>query len=292
MRKLPTRLTALVMSAVLIATSASNALACTTIIVGKNATANGSIIIARNSDSSKAVNAKHLMIHGSHFNIPGSVFHSNSNDFTYPLPERSPKYLGLPYWYAKDESFEQVGANEYGVAVSATETITNSDAALAVDPYVKTTGINEDAITSVIIQHATSAREGARLLGDVITEQGAAEGFGVAIADADEVWWLETASGHHWAAARIPDDAYFVASNQSRLQEIGFDDPVNFMTSPGLLEFATENALYTPDRDGDFNFRKAFARIIPADVQYNYLRIYTLLQLFTPSFETDFTQGE
>jgi dipeptidase len=64
------------------------------------------------------------------------------------------------------------------------------------------------------------------------------------------------------------------------------------MTSPGLLEFATENALYIPDRDGDFNFRTAFARIIPADVQYNYLRIYTVLQLFTPAFETDFAKGE
>jgi dipeptidase len=278
--------------AVLVACPSSVSLACTTIIVGKRASANGTILIARNSDSSHAVNAKHLIVHSSRMNIPGSVFHSNSNDFTYPYPERSPRYLGLPYWYAKNESFEQVGANEYGVAFSGTETIVNSDAVLRVDPYVKKTGINEDSLTSVVMQHARTAREGVELLGKIVSSQGAAEGFGVAVGDEKEVWYLETASGHHWAAVRIPDDVYFVSSNQGRLQEIDPGQPENFLASAGLIDFAIANKLYVPGTDGKFNFRHAFMRIQPADVAYNYRRIYRAMTTFTPSFKTDYTKGE
>jgi len=271
---------------------AGESIACTTIIVGKKASANGAILIARNSDSSHAVNAKHLIVHPSRMNLPGALYRSNANKFTYPYPERSPRYIGLPYWYAKDESFEQVGANEYGVAFSGTETIVNSDAVLKIDPYVKETGINEDSLTSVVMQHARTAKEGIVLLGEIIGKQGAAEGFGVAVGDENEVWYLETASGHHWAAVKVPDDVYFVSSNQGRLQEIDPSDGENYMTSEGLIDFAIENKLYDPSRDGEFNFRHAFMRIHPADVAYNYRRIYRAMTTFTPSFETDYTKGE
>jgi dipeptidase len=68
---------------------AAESLACTTIIAGKKATTNGAIIVARNSDSGKAVNSKHLIVHQSRINLPDAVFRSNSNDFSYPLTEVS-----------------------------------------------------------------------------------------------------------------------------------------------------------------------------------------------------------
>ena len=271
---------------------AAESLACTTIIAGKKATTNGAIIVARNSDSGKAVNSKHLIVHQSRINLPDAVFRSNSNDFSYPLTEVSLRYLGLPYWYAHNESMEQVVCNNYGVALSSTETITNSDEVLKVDPYVKKTGITEDSIASVIIQRVKTAREGIELLGHIVSTKGAGEGFGVAIADKNEVWYLETASGHHWAAVKVPDEAYFVSANQGRIQDLDPHDKANYLLSHGLIEFAEENKLYNPKTDRKFNFRKAFARIIPGDVQYNYLRIYTVIRKFNPEFTADFKKGE
>lgn len=65
---------------------------------------------------------------------------------------------------------------------------------------------------------ASSAREAAQLLGSLVERLGAGEGFGVLLADPQEAWYLETASGHHWAAQRVPDDAFFVSANQVRFQ--------------------------------------------------------------------------
>ena len=63
-------------------------------------------------------------------------------------------------------------------------------------------------------------------------------------------------TGHHWAATRIPDDAYAIAANQVAQQKIDFNDPENYMWSDGLLEFVEEHHL-NPNKDG-FNFRKIF----------------------------------
>ena len=92
--------------------------ACTTIIVGKKASANGAIMFGRNSDTSAATRAKHLKI--------------------YPHADNQARFLALPYYNteAKDGML-QVATNEYGVAMSATETITSNDATLKVDPYIE-----------------------------------------------------------------------------------------------------------------------------------------------------------
>lgn len=56
------------------------------------------------------------------------------------------------------------------------------------------------------------------LLGSYIQSMGASQGFGVQIADGEEAWYIETGSGHHWLAHRLPADTFFVTANQGRLQ--------------------------------------------------------------------------
>ncbi len=265
--------------------------ACTTIIVGKDASADGSIIISRNSDSHSAVNAKHLVIHQDVVHLEKTYFKSSSNDFTYELPKISFQYIGLPYWYTNDHSMEQEGSNEFGVTISATESIYNNPKALEADPYNKKSGISEDAITTVILQSVKTAREGVELLGNIITTQGTAEGFGVAIGDKDEVWYLETASGHLWAAAKVPDDSYFVSANQSRLQQINLADKQNYLGPPNLISFAKEHNLFKGE-DKDFSFRDAYARKVPADVTYNFLRVWTLQNMYSPNLTFSQTKDD
>lgn len=128
----------------------------------------------------------------------------------------------------------------------------------------------------MILPVAQSARQGAKLLGDIIEQKGAGEGFGVAFIDSKEIWYLETGSGHQWLAVRLPADSYFVSANQGRLRHYDPNDNANYMASPTLVSFAKKQGLYDPAR-GEFDFHQAYSRdnktippiIIRASGRYN-----------------------
>ena len=212
---------------------------CTTIVFGEKASADGSFIVARSADSS-SLKAQHFVIHPARQGQTGFYSckaHGGMNDFTYPLPENSLRYTTIPNW--KTQLHGACGFNEAGMGLTGTESIFASEAALAVDPYVKETGITEDDIADVLLCRCRTAREGAAELGRIIEAQGCGEGFGVAFVDETEVWYLETGSGHHWLAQRIPADTYFASGNQGRFQTY---DPASDdqMASKNLVEFAVE----------------------------------------------------
>lgn len=148
-------------------------LACTTLLVGNQASADGSFIIARNEDGS-ANNAKHMVIHPISFHQQGE-YRAHRNNFSWPLPETAMRYTAIHDFDTNDNAMGEAGFNSAGVGMSATETIYNGKAALAADPYVAKTGITEDAIETVILPVAQSARQGAKLLGDMIEQKAQAK---------------------------------------------------------------------------------------------------------------------
>ncbi|HCT3747790.1 TPA: C69 family dipeptidase [Klebsiella aerogenes] len=263
--------------------------ACTTILVGNQASKDGSFIIARNEDYS-ATNAKHMLIHPAVHNQTG-VFKGHTNDFTWPLPKDALRYTAIHDFDTNDKSTGEAGFNSVGVGITATETIYNGQQALKVDPYLEKTGITEDAIQTVLLPRIHSAREGAELLGKIIEEKGAGEGFGVAFVDQHDIWYLETGSGHQWMAVRLPNDSYFVSANQGRLQNYNAKDSANYMASPTLVDFAKQHGLYNP-KDGAFDFRKAYSQDLANDVVYNYPRVWTLQHLFNPQLKTTIDDGK
>jgi dipeptidase len=275
-----------------LAASLQAALACTTIIVGKEASLDGSLIIARNEDAGNAVDPQLLMRHEP--STQDFTFHSNgfvnpdNNQFRWQMPAGTLGYVAFPEWQSVqigNPSFEEVGFNDQGVALSATETIFNSAAVLAADPYLVETGIGEDGITSVVLPQAASARHGVLLLGYIIAHVGAAEGFGVAFTDAHEAWYLETVSGHHWVAQRLPQDAYFVSANQGRLQQVDLGDQLNVMASAGLADFLIEQGLYDPTQ-GPLDLFACCIKNDANDQTYNYPRVERLLSLYSGLDET------
>ena len=88
MKKLPLLACAI---ASLLGTQAANA--CTTLLVGNQASTNGAYYMARNEDY-KAVWAKHFVLHPRTVNEKGE-FHSNTDRFTYPLPKVSLSYTSM-----------------------------------------------------------------------------------------------------------------------------------------------------------------------------------------------------
>ncbi len=255
---------------------------CTSFTAGKAITADGSLIVARSADSA-AIKAQHFVFHPARTRQSGTYStkaHGGVNDFTYPLPQNSLAYTTIPFW--KTQLHGAAGFNEAGLGVTGTESIYASDKALEADPYVKETGITEDDIADVLLSRCRTAREGAQTLGSIIEEKGAGEGFGVAFVDANEIWYLETGSGHQWIAQKTPDDKYFASANQGRLQEY---DPnsTDTMGSKTLVEWAVTHGLYNPETDGKFDFSKAYTRDDWRDRIYNDPRVWIIQKLLNPS---------
>lgn len=93
---------------------------------------------------------------------------------------------------------------------------------------------------------------------------------GIAFKDNEEVWWLETIGGHHWAAVRIPDDSYVVAPNRMNIDEFKFDND-DYMCSDDLKQLIDENHL-NPDFEGyesHYNLRHIFGSSSIKDSVYN-----------------------
>ncbi|WP_413516577.1 C69 family dipeptidase [Photobacterium phosphoreum] len=266
--------------------------ACTTILVGHQVTVDGSFIIARNEDH-EAINAKLFNFHLAEtpqlhdFYSIGAM----GNKFTYPAAKQALQYTSNSDFDTNGTSFGAAGFNSAGVGITATETIFNNAQVLAIDPYVTATGIGEDAIVNVILPRVHSAQEGVALLGHIIETQGTAEGFGVAFVDNDGIWYLETGSGHHWMAAKIPADKYFVSANQGRLVDYVANHP-DFMGSVGLVEFAHKHHLPSAENSEVFNFHRAYSQDVEHDKTYNYPRVWTLQHLYTDGLTTPIDQGE
>lgn len=268
----------------------TNYSACTSMIVGKNASVDGSIMIARNEDS-KSSWPKNYVIHEHQEFSDDQLFSSTDNGFKMPLPKIRAKYSATPEWTSRYGLFEEDGFNEYGVAMSATESTYTNDLALGADPLVKD-GIGEEAMITVVLPYVKTARQGVARLGQIIEHYGTSESNGILFADKNEAWYMETAGGHQWVAQRIPDDSYVVIANQTAIQEIDFDDPDHFMWATHIREFVATHHL-NPDLAGQtFNFRKIFGTATLADTYYNTPRVWYGLKLFSPEQTYDPTDQE
>lgn len=253
--------------------------ACTSILIGKKASIDGSVIIGRNEDSQTAW-PKHLKFYP-HVEHQQVIFKSKANKFELKLPEVAYQYSATPEWTDRYGIFAEDGINEHHVAVSATESAYANERVLAADPFELETGILEEAIITVVLPYVKTAREGVKRLGEIITEHGSAEANGILFADQEEAWYFEVASGHQWVAQRIPDDSYAVVANQLGIEVVDFNDTDAFMTAPHLQEFVQANQLWPADQP--FNFRRIFGTTDDSDLVYNTPRVWSGQRLLTPS---------
>ena len=145
---------------------------CTTILVGKNATIDGSTIIARNEDGGDQPNPQKFVVYPA--NAARTTYDSGANHVKIPLPGNSLRYTATP---DADDSFgvwAGAGINSQNVAMTATETSTTNTHVLAADPLTDD-GIGEADITTLVLPYIKSAREGVVRLGELLTEYGTYE---------------------------------------------------------------------------------------------------------------------
>ena len=259
---------------------------CTSIIIGQEQTADGSMIVARSEDWD-AMEAKNYEIFEGTDNGPRE-FVAKDSPFRCELPEKALGYSALSP-YNLHGHWGSAGFNTAGVGMSATESIFSSDEILKHDPLVEN-GVAENSVFNITLPYVHTAREGVERLGMLIEKYGIAEGFGIGFVDSKEIWYLETACGHRWLACRMPKDQYFVTGNQSRFRTYDPNDKENYLASADLIEFAEKHGLYNPAQ-GAFDFHEAYARDIKLDTTYNYPRVWGLQQFFSPEIKNDVTKN-
>ena len=224
---------------------------CTTILVGKAASYDGSTIIARNDDSGAGsyTPKKYAVVHPEE---QPRIYKSVISHVEIELPDDPMRYTCVPNALSGEGIWAASGVNAANVAMTATETITSNPRVLGADPLVcyepadgdkpeKAGGIGEEDIVSITLPYIKSAREGVIRLGSLLEQYGTYEMNGIAFQDVDEIWWLETIGGHHWIARTVPDDVYVVMPNQFGMDEFDLADAFGaqneFMCSADLPEF-------------------------------------------------------
>jgi len=110
-------------------------------------------------------------------------------------------------------------------------------------------------------QEATSARDAIRIIAREIATYGyRASGRTYAVADPNEGWLVCVVKGRHWVAQRVPDDMVASIPNYYTIGKVNLEDTANFMGSKDLVEYAIARGWYNPETDGEFNFRKVYAK--------------------------------
>ena len=254
---------------------------CTTVLVGKKASIDGSTIISRNDDGHEALDPQRFVVVQPE--DQPKHYQAVISGVKVELPDNPLRYTSMPNSILTNGIWPAAGINSENVAMSATETITTNPRIQGLDPYVEG-GIGEEDIVTLVLPYIHSAKEGVERLGALLKEYGTYEPNGIAFSDQDEVWWLETIGGHHWAAVRIPDDAYVVAPNRMNIDDFDFDS-ADTLCSDDLKALIDDNHL-NPDFEG-YNLPDIFGSSLIKDTVYNNPRAWYGQKYFTPEVEQD-----
>lgn len=260
-------------------------MACTTILVGKKASYDGSTLIARTEDSQNGefTPKKFIVVNPEY---QPRHYKSVLSTFEMDLPDNPMRYTSVPDALGKDGIWGEAGINAVNVAMSATETITTNARVLGADPLVPS-GIGEEDMLTLVLPYIHSAREGVELLGSILEKYGTYESNGIAFSDCDEIWWLETIGGHHWIARRVPDDAYVTNSNQLGIDYFEFNNPNDYLHSSDLRDFIAKHHLDLTYSNEHFNPRYAFGSQRDKDRHYNTPRSWAIQRFLNPEIEQD-----
>jgi dipeptidase len=263
---------------------------CYQIAVGKKATADGSVLVARSCDGHSGAMALRVISVPRTTHEPGEVVRFPSG-VEIPQVPVTYGYVAIAQ-FIEGQAIEEVegGVNEYQVSAGSSSGGFLNEAARKVCPRMETS-VGDYRMT-MALQRAKTAREAVEIMAD-LTEKYGARTDNYMIADPQEVWMWEEFQGRLWVAARVPDDCFAVEANTVRIGEVDLDDPENFMGSKSLISFAVENGLYDPEGGEPFNAAKVYGAQtgkvrydIPAP-EYDRRRIWRGISLMAPSTELD-----
>ncbi|MGB8318921.1 MAG: C69 family dipeptidase [Ignavibacteriaceae bacterium] len=242
---------------------------CFTILVGKDASTDGSVFIAHNEDDLNDHNF--LDLH----KIPRLKYKAAKkyiflyNRDSIDVPSETNGY----FWITGSQYVEEQYLNEWGVAITS-----NSSRSKVINGN----GRIDHNLRRVVIERARTAREAVKISGSLIDNYGyASSGRVYLIADPNEVWVLEVANGKHWIAKRVPDDEVAIIPNYYVIDNFIKSDTLNYLSSPDIIDYAVTNGWYNPQIDKSFNFRKVYCHPDRFNAIWNIARKWVIINQFS-----------
>lgn len=279
----------------------SAAYACTIVAVGNKATVDGSTMVTHNDDSTvadfrlwilkggehKEGETRPLVIDGHDYidysNWPSVDYSKNMNGAAMVVAEIPQPAKTYTYLHSRYSFMNEMGVS-MGEATFSYDRSTDKNKAIY-DVMVKNSpGVVDCWLAQdIALERAATAREAVRVMGDLVETYGwLGPGETINIADGNEVWVAEFYGHGVWAAARIPDDHFFVAANRARIGEIDLNDPENYMASPDIISFAVKQGWYDPASGKPFLCYENYA---PYNDIYSTRREWRALDLVAPSLK-------
>lgn len=272
------RMLTLAMACCMLFFTHSSVFACTTMIVGREASVDGSRMIGRTEDN-HGLAVKKLEFVPEKTGEEDKYFMDVFTGLTLQLPGTGVGYLCIPATEAMGTGrWEEAAVNAYGVCLSATESIYGSAAALAADPLVEN-GIAESSIPTLLMPYISTAREGVERLGDLIGQHGSAECNAVVFADDNEIWYMEIYTGHQWVAVKFPEDCYTVIGNDGIIGPVNVDDMENVIVSSEFVSLAREHG-FLRTRGGMVDTTLTYCA---PHRHYSQIRVWAGRKAFSPS---------
>ncbi len=227
---------------------AGYASACTNFIVGKNASADGSVFCTYSADSYGLY--AHLRHYPAGTHAKGEVvkiYDYDTNVCHGEIPQAPVTY-------------NVVGnINEYQVSIGETTFGGREE-------MVDTTGIIDyGSLMYITLQRSKSAREAISVMTSLVEKYGyCSEGETFTICDPNEAWIMDmmgapgSKPGVVWVAIRIPDDAICAHANQSRITTFNQKDKENVLYSKNVIKYARQKVWFN-GKDSEFSFNAAYA---------------------------------
>ncbi|MCQ2271082.1 MAG: C69 family dipeptidase [Bacteroidales bacterium] len=265
---------------------------CTSIMVGRKASADGSVITSHTCDSKyrtwlrmePAADHKddetHKVYKGSmHTETPNSM---EGMVLKGEIPEVSHTFAYLNTAYpCMNEKQLAMGESTF----SGPDTLVNENGMFYIEELQR-----------IALQRCSTAREAIQLIGELIAQYGYADGGEcITIADKREVWQMEILGegpdkiGGIWVAQRVPDDEVAVSCNIARIGKINKKDKDHFMFSDNIEAVAQKYGLW--DGKGDFIWWKAFPSSYSGGKNFKEREWYIFNEL-APSLHLDLNAEE
>ena len=244
--------------------------ACTNLIVGKNASTDGSTIISYSADS--------YGLFGELYHYPAGTYKKGTLLDIYEWD--TGKYLGQIE--QARQTYNVIGnMNEFQVTIGETTFGGRPE-------LVDTTGIIDyGSLIYLGLQRSRTAREAIKVMTELVQEYGYySSGESFTIADPDEIWIMEMigkgpgVKGAVWVAVRVPDDCISAHANHSRIHTFDMNDKDNCMYSSDVISFAREKG-YFDGLNKDFSFSRAYAPMDFGAVRYCEARVWSYFNMFT-----------
>ncbi len=259
------------LSSALAQNTAQDGMNCFSILVGKKATVDGSVLLAHNEDDFpfSVVNWYKVLL----------LNHKKSEQVRLKnggRVQQAEKTFGFFWLEMPGFDFSDSYMNQWGVTIASNQCKSKEQNAEFIDG-----GIGY-YLRRLMAERAKTAREAVKIGGELIERFGyTSSGRTYCIADPNEAWMLAAVMGKHWVAERIPDDQVAIIPNYYTIGEINLKDTLNFLGSADIVDYAIKKGWYNPKSGKPFNFRKAYGDPVSLEHYSNIGRHWAAINLLS-----------